>query len=362
MKENDVLPTADSHVGGGGDHNKTDGAGGGKEETDDAWLEWYSKFDEQHPSSRSAWYDQATEDYRLGRPRYPDHLIDRVCRMANLKTTTTTTTTSTSTDNINIDNDDMSPSTPACSRILEIGCGPGTATLSFCQRGISMLAMDPSPSNCAGAKDECQAYCLTNQLEVVTSTFEDWNIPSDDNARSSLFDAVLCANSFHWIPASIRLPKICQILQQTRHGGALILLWAFPPTPSADLCEYLRQTVFEPCNVQHLGELTFNNPTSAKSALVTLYKFHDLVHDSGYFENPAVDLHVEEETKSMYSIRRYLALLNSLSPYIELDVQVRATVLQALRDQLIEKLGGPEKEFECTHWYGSQVSFLKKDL
>jgi hypothetical protein len=187
-----------------------------------------------------------------------------------------------------------------------------------------MLAMDPSLSNCAGAKDECQAYYMTNQLEIVTSTCEDWNIPpsANDANDTAVFDAVLCANSFHWIPSSIRLPKIAQILQQSPRAGALILLWAFPPTPTLELCEYLRQTVYEPCHVQQLGEFTFNNPTSAKRALATLTKFHDLVHDSGYFENPAVDLHVEDETKSMYSIRRFLALLSSLSPFIELDAQL----------------------------------------
>jgi hypothetical protein len=86
---------------------------------------------------RGNWYDQATDDYRLGRPRYPNDMIDRVCRAAPLRMTTMPHSVSNNNDNSGLRTETELPSP---SRMLEIGCGPRTATLSFCQRGITMVA------------------------------------------------------------------------------------------------------------------------------------------------------------------------------------------------------------------------------
>jgi 16S rRNA A1518/A1519 N6-dimethyltransferase RsmA/KsgA/DIM1 with predicted DNA glycosylase/AP lyase activity len=37
------------------------------------------------------------------------------------------------------------------SRILEIGCGPGTATVAFAQLGCAMVCLEPNPNFCAMA-------------------------------------------------------------------------------------------------------------------------------------------------------------------------------------------------------------------
>jgi SAM-dependent methyltransferase len=278
------------------------------------WLAWYENFD----GDRSQWYDNATDAYRFARPRYPDPLVDRVCREAKLDADKT---------------------------VLEIGCGPGTATLSFCKRGISMLSMDPSPSNCAAALEECEAY--QQNLTIVESTFEDWSIPSNE-----AFHAVLCATSFHWIPRDIACSKIAAVLQKT--GGPLVLLWAFPPHPPKEISDFL-QPAYEEFG---LGQLGNDSYWIREESTKLIERCCQQVNESGYFQE-ATDFHLET-IQSKYSVERYIALLSTLSPYIGLEEQVRKDLLESVRKRFVEKLGGDNKEFEVTHWYGSQVSIVKK--
>jgi trans-aconitate methyltransferase len=66
------------------------------------------------------------------------------------------------------------------SRILEIGCGPGTATVAFAQLGFPMVCLEPYPS-----------------VHVINQSMEDWDL------EPQAFDAVLAASSMHWIPAEV---------------------------------------------------------------------------------------------------------------------------------------------------------------
>ena len=103
------------------------------EDKDHKWLDWYSKFDHNKPGgkTRRDWYNETTNVYRIGRPKYPNDIVDRVCTIAKLGIS---------------DGDDRNHRPP---QLLELGCGPGTVTQEFIQRGYHIIAMDPSPSNVA---------------------------------------------------------------------------------------------------------------------------------------------------------------------------------------------------------------------
>nr|WP_167108300.1 class I SAM-dependent methyltransferase [Amycolatopsis granulosa] len=98
------------------------------------------------------------------------------------------------------------------SRVLEIGCGTGQATLPLAQRGCAIVAVELSPDMAAIARQHLAAFSGT---QVVVSTFEDWPLPAAG------FDLVLSATAFHWIDPQIRTSKAADAL---RSGGTLAVI------------------------------------------------------------------------------------------------------------------------------------------
>lgn len=151
---------------------------------------------------KKTWYSAIADAYNRTRPPYPQALISRVLELAQL---------------------------PAEATLLEIGCGPGTATVGFAQRGFSMVCLEPSQAACQLAQCNCAPYPA---VEIVNTPFEECPLA----AKS--FDAVLAANSFHWVSAEIGFTKAAAALNQK---GYLILLWNTPPQPSYQVYQDLEE-------------------------------------------------------------------------------------------------------------------------
>jgi tRNA G46 methylase TrmB len=66
---------------------------------------------------RKRWYSPAAVAYNEARPRYPQALMGRAIATAGLS---------------------------ADSRVLEIGCGPGTATVALAPLGCELLCLEPN--------------------------------------------------------------------------------------------------------------------------------------------------------------------------------------------------------------------------
>ncbi|MBP2586891.1 SAM-dependent methyltransferase [Streptomyces sp. PvR006] len=98
------------------------------------------------------------------------------------------------------------------SRVLEIGCGTGQATLPLAERGFRITAVEAGPSMAAVARRNLDGF---GGVEVVTSDFESWPLPAES------FDVVLAATSFHWIDPAVRTAKAAAAL---RPGGALAVV------------------------------------------------------------------------------------------------------------------------------------------
>ncbi|MEV6848795.1 class I SAM-dependent methyltransferase [Actinoplanes sp. NPDC051411] len=94
-------------------------------------------------------------------------------------------------------------------RVLEIGCGTGQATLPLAELGCTIVAMDLSPDMAAVARRNLAEF---PNVTVVASAFEDWPPPAEP------FDAVLSATAFHWIDPNVRMRKAADLL---RPGGTL---------------------------------------------------------------------------------------------------------------------------------------------
>ena len=234
---------------------------------------------------RKSWYSPVADAYNQVRPRYPEALITRVIELTQL---------------------------PPNASILELGCGPGNATVAFAQKGYKLLCIEPSEAACQLAKQNCATY---PKVEIANTTFEEWELEAER------FDAVLAATSIHWITPEIVYPKAAAALQ---NNGYLILLWNM----SAQLPYEVYQSLQEAYQkyAPSLGKYE-DRATQTES----LRKFGQIVSDSGHFGSLVSEQITWEVT---YSVDDYLLLLNTYSPYIELEPQQRDDLFALLKKTL----------------------------
>lgn len=139
-------------------------------------------------------FNLAAEDYQRTRPVCPPQMFDDLIRYARLS---------------------------AGSRVIEIGCGTGQATVPLAERGLAITAVELGSDLAGIARRRLAGFPAA---QVVTSSFEDWR-PQEHEAP---FDAVVAVNSLHWIDPQIRYSKPYQLL---RSGGAVAVAgcrWARP--------------------------------------------------------------------------------------------------------------------------------------
>jgi SAM-dependent methyltransferase len=130
-------------------------------------------------------FDQDAELYDRARPAYPPEIFADLRGLARLG--------------------------PG-SRVLEIGCGTGQATGPLARLGCDVVALDIGPEMAAVVRRRLAG--LPN-VEVVTSSFEDWPLPEEP------FDLVISATAWHWIEPDVRVRKSAQAL---RPGGSLAVI------------------------------------------------------------------------------------------------------------------------------------------
>jgi len=126
------------------------------------------------------------ERYDRARPGYPDELIERIVV--------------------------ASPGRD----VLDVGCGTGISSRRFQAAGCRVRGLDPD----ARMAEMARRW----GLETEVATFEDWE-PGERR-----FDAVVCAQAWHWIDPDAGAAKAARAL---RPGGVLAIFWnaGLPPAP-----------------------------------------------------------------------------------------------------------------------------------
>jgi SAM-dependent methyltransferase len=248
-------------------------------------------YSSRNLEQRKHWYSPAAEAYNKARPRYPQELIQQVVKVAQLSSN---------------------------SKILEVGCGPGTATVNFAQLGFSMLCLEPNPDFFQLAQENCKQY---PNIEIQNTSFEEWNL------ETGKFDAVLAASSFHWIPSDIGYPKAAQALQA---NGFLILLWNKELQPSYQVYQQLSK-------VYQVHAPSLDRYEDGETQEKIVQGLGQILTDSGLFKD-LVAGHVECEVT--YTVNQYLTLLNTYSPYLKLEPQTQKALFDGLRDKIDHDFGG----------------------
>ena len=141
----------------------------------------------------ASWYSGSRGSVSAGSPKYPPDVIDFAIETAGLK---------------------------AGSRLLEIGCGPGTATTAFASRNFPMLCIDPNQDLIQLAQRACSDF---PSVDFRASSFEDWSLEQES------FQAVVAASAMHWISAPTAYHKAAAALKDS---GSLILLWNMVVQPN----------------------------------------------------------------------------------------------------------------------------------
>ncbi len=262
-------------------------------------IEQYSN---KNLEQRRIWYSPIAEAYNKARPHYPKALVDRVVELTQLANDAT---------------------------ILEIGCGPGTATVTFAELGFSMLCLEPNPDFCAIARRNCAQY---TKVEIQTTSFEEWNL------ESKRFNAVLAATSIHWIPPEVAYPKIANSLQD---DGSLILLWNVPAIPSYEVYQALQEVyqVHAPFPSQYKGKETHE---------LELRDLEKIIINSDRFKDIVFEQTVSEVT---YNVDEYLTLLGTFSQYLELDAKSRNALFEGLQHKIDQKFAGHLQLFNLSAFH-----------
>lgn len=131
-----------------------------------------------------ATFGKGAAAYNRARSDYPDELIEDIISFGGLTSK---------------------------SKILEIGCGTGQATLSFAQRGFNILALDPGEQTIEILRERSSDF---PNVSLETTSFEDFSSERDS------FDLILSAQAFHWVDPKIASPKVASLL---RDGGHVAL-------------------------------------------------------------------------------------------------------------------------------------------
>ena len=153
--------------------------------------------DDQTRDALRTGFDRAAEDYQRTRPVCPPQLFGDLIDLAGLE---------------------------AGDRVLEIGCGTGQATVPLDEHGLAITAVELGAELAAVARRRLAGF---RAAEVVTSAFEDWQ------PQGAPFDAVVAANSLHWIDPQLRYRKPYELLRSRGAMAVIGCLWARPADAEA---------------------------------------------------------------------------------------------------------------------------------
>ncbi len=234
-------------------------------------------------------FDTIAEAYDSFRPSYPEALIDQVLSVS---------------------------ACPPEGRLLEIGSGPGIATLPFARGGYAIDCIEPGANLLAIAAEKLKPY---PGVRLIHATFEDWEL------TPGVYDLVYSASAFHWIQEEVRYSKTAAALKP---GGSLALLWNRHSTLNDSLGAQLNQIYAEV--VPGIKE---DRPRSVEDHI---QRWVSEIDQSGYYGPVEVRRAAWSQT---YTRSEYLGLLNTYSGHLILPVEKRKQLFEAI-GEVIDRNGG----------------------
>jgi ubiquinone/menaquinone biosynthesis C-methylase UbiE len=131
---------------------------------------------EKDAHTRRASFDAIARLYDQARPGYPDALFDDLCTIAGINTQ---------------------------SRLLEIGCGTGHATLPLAGRGLRIHCIELSEKMAAVAREKLAQF---RRVQVTVADF-------DTRETDARYHLVYSASAYHWLNPNTRIDRIARLLE-----------------------------------------------------------------------------------------------------------------------------------------------------
>jgi SAM-dependent methyltransferase len=230
-------------------------------------------------------FEQVPELYQRARPSYPAELFDDLADLAGLS---------------------------EGSRVLEIGCGTGQATLSLARRGYSVLCVELGAGLAAAARRNLEPF---PNVEVVHANFESWEPERAD------FDAIVAFTAFHWVDPELRYEKAARLL---REGGSLVVAGSLHvQRPGGDSFW---------TDVQEDYDAVVPSPENRPPPLPDeIDDLREEIEGSGRFEYVAARRYVWDQP---YSVDEYISLLNTYSGHRALDDERRTQLYDRIRRRI----------------------------
>ncbi|MDQ3751783.1 MAG: class I SAM-dependent methyltransferase [Actinomycetota bacterium] len=244
-------------------------------------------------------FDEDAALYDSIRPGYPDRLFDDLVEGAGLH-----------------------PGT----RVLEVGCGTGQATVPLAKRGLGVVCVEVGDALAAVARENLAAY---PQVEVVTAPFEDWD------PGGSSFDLVLAATSWHWIDPEVRCSRAAAAL---RPHGALAVISTHHVLPPGDGDGFF---VDVQSAYSAIGEEDSPPPPawscSSDSPPDGIADDRDEIEAAGPFTDVTVTRYLWDR---WYTADEYVALLDTYSGHRAMEPGARRWLYEEIRGRIQARPGG----------------------
>ncbi|MET7460467.1 methyltransferase domain-containing protein [Nonomuraea sp. NPDC005501] len=138
-------------------------------------------------------FDQAAAFYQDARPDYPAVLYSDLLAVTGVA--------------------------PAA-HLLEVGCGPGKATLPLARMGFRITAVELGDALAAEARHRLAGFA---GVSVITSSFEDWEPPAGAH-----FDLLYAATAWKWVDPKAKYAKAAALLARGGHLAVWNADHAFP--------------------------------------------------------------------------------------------------------------------------------------
>lgn len=206
------------------------------------------------------------------------------------------------------------------SKILEIGCGTGNATLPFIKQGANVTAVELGENLSEYTKDKFSEY---ENFNIVNARFEDYN--TDEK-----YDLIFAATAFHWIKPEYAYSRCKDLLAS---NGVLATFWNTPRI-SRDNGELYSE-------IQALyAEYLPDNKEESASLIESKWYISRCKHLSGYFETyDYTSLFFKlYQGKRKFNAGDYIGLLHTYSDHMALCEEKR-NVFFAKIHSAIQKYG-----------------------
>lgn len=241
---------------------------------------------------RDAFDDSATI-YHAARPAYPAELFDELVSLSKI--------------------------TPE-SELLEIGCGPGTATVELAGRGFKITAIEPGPALADQARRNLASHPAAS---VITSGFESWQ-----PTAGATYDLIYAANSWHWLDPELRWAKAAGLIPTGGHLALFGASHAFPEGFDPFFTEI--QQVYD-----ELGESRGDWPPPPPR--LTVGPLIAEAEQTGRFREVAQRMYVKPLD---YTADSYIDLLNTFANHIVMEGAKRERLFAEVRRLLAERPDG----------------------